>query len=216
MKIRLSNKIPLVFGVLLLAGCHKLEATTTIKPDGSGELRMEVGFSAEERANMEKQNSNPEDLCNASNPPENVTVIEEPRGDETWCVNITSFKDLDELHSLYRQRKGITINRLEISDGVFYYDIDVDMSSEDSGFSALTEMTWSVVLPGAPMAHNADQVDGNMLIWRPAPDSGIVSLTAESEAPRSGITFPSCGASLLVFGAALIYMRQRGKNSLPS
>ena len=194
--------------MLLLAGCHKMEATTTVQPNGSGEFRMEIGFSAEERANMEKQNNNPEDFCNFSNPPENVTVIEEQRGDETWCVNITSFEDLDELRGLYQQRKGITINRLEITDDTFYYDIDVDMSSEDSGFSVLTEMTWSVVLPGAPISHNADHVDGNTLTWRPAPKSGFVNLTAQSSVPDTS-TFPPCSTALLVIGAVFLLFRSR-------
>jgi hypothetical protein len=156
MRIRLTGMLFLVFAVLVLAGCHKLKAKTTVKPNGSGELSMEVGFSAEERANLEKQKDNAQDFCNASKPPKNVIVREEQRGDETWCINITSFKSLDELRSLYMQRKGITINRLEIHDGKFYYDVDMDTLSEDSSFSALKEITWTLVLPGTPIAHNAD------------------------------------------------------------
>ena len=208
MKIRLSKIALLTFGLLLLAGCHKLDATTTIAPNGSGEFRMEVGFSAEERANLEQQNPGQEDFCNTLQAPENVTVIEEQRGDETWCVNITSFEDLDELRNLYQQRKGITINRLEISDGTLYYDIDVDMSSEDSGFSVVTEMTWSVVMPGALVSNNADEVDGNMLIWKPEPKSGVVNLTAQSDVPDT-VNFPPCGAALLVVGAVFLHFRSR-------
>ncbi|HUG34785.1 MAG TPA: hypothetical protein VMJ90_08445 [Anaerolineales bacterium] len=139
---------------------------------------------------------------------------EEPRGDETWCINIVRFNDLDELRDLYGQREGITINRLEISEGVLYYDIDVDMLSEDSGFSVLTEMTWSVVLPGAPMAHNADQVDGSTLTWKPASKSGIVNLRAESEAPHSGIPFPPCGMAFIGIGVGIIYLRRRRQEIL--
>lgn len=209
MKIRLSGILLLVFGVLLLAGCHKLEARTTVEPDGSGELRTGVGFSAEERANMEKQNSNPQDFCYTSQPPPDVTVIEEHRGEETWCINITSFKDLDELRNLYQRQKGFTINRLEISDGTFYYDVDMDTSSEDSGFSALTEITWTVMLPGAPISHNADQVDGNTLIWIPVPKSGVVNLYAESEAPQGTFNFPPCGSALLGVGVLFLAFKSR-------
>ena len=212
MKIRPIHILLSILGVLLLAGCHKLEATTLIEPDGSGELRMGIGFSQEERTNLEEQNPNQQDFCNTSQSSPSITVIEEPRGDETWCINIMRFNDLDELRELYGQQEGITINRLEISDGVFYYDIDVDMSSEDSGFSVLTEMTWSVVLPAAPVSHNADQVDGNTLTWKPTPKSGIVNLRAESEVPQGGVIFPPCGAAVVVFGAVVIHMRRRERS----
>jgi len=195
--------------VLLLTGCHKLEETTIIKPNGSGELRMDVGFSAEERANMEKQNGNSQDFCNISQVGPNVTVTEEQRGDETWCITVTQFKDLDELRSLYEQRKGITINRLEISGDEFYYDIDMDTLSEDSNFSTLTDITWSLELPGTPIDHNADQVGENTLIWIPTPKSGVVNLRAESEVPK--FRFPSCSAAFIGIGAGLIYWNRQGR-----
>ena len=111
MKVRSLKICLLVFGVFLLAGCHKLEATTKIEPNGSGELKMGVGFSAEERANLEKRNPDQKDFCNTTQAPPNTTITEEQRGDETWCINITRFNDLAELRSLYEQRSGIKINR---------------------------------------------------------------------------------------------------------
>jgi hypothetical protein len=203
-------------GILILAGCHKLEARTNIEPNGSGEQRMGVGFSAEERANMEKQNSNPQDFCNTSQTPANITVTEEQRGDETWCFTTIQFKNLDELRNLYEQRKGIAINRLEIIDGMFYYDVDIDTLSEDSGFSMLTEITWSVTLPGTPITHNADHVSENTLTWTPAPKSGIIHMRAESEVPRSGLNFPPCGAALIGMALVFIQLRRRtGNSSIP-
>jgi len=134
-------------------------------------------------------------------------VMEEQRGEETWCITTTQFKNLEELRSLYEQREGIQINRLEISNGKLYYDVDLDTSSEESNFSALTEMTWTIVLPGTPLAHNADEAEGNALTWKPTPQSGIVNLRAEGEAPRSGFNFPSCGAALIGFGLMFIHFR---------
>ena len=213
MKSHSLKLVVFVIGALVLAGCHKLEATTKIEPNGSGELRMGVGFSAEERANMEKQNSNPQDFCNTSQTPANIAVTEEQRGDETWCITTTQFKNLEDLRGLYEQRKGIAINRLEISDGKFYYEVDVDTLSEDSSFSALTDIRWSLLLPGTPISHNANQVDGNTLTWTPTPKSGIVNLQAESEVPR-GFNFPPCGAALMGLGLVLIHLDRRGRNSL--
>jgi len=69
MKNHLLKIVTLIIGALLLAGCHKLEAMTRVEPNGSGELQMGVGFSAEERANLEKQNNNAQDFCNTSSHP---------------------------------------------------------------------------------------------------------------------------------------------------
>ncbi|MCI0553982.1 MAG: hypothetical protein L0287_23790 [Anaerolineae bacterium] len=211
MKSHSLRWVVLVIGTFVLAGCHRLEVTTRIEPNGSGELRTGVGFSAEERANMEKQNSNPQDFCNTSQTPVNVTVTEEQRGDETWCITTTQFKNLEELRGLYEQRKGIRINRLEISEGRFYYDVELDTLSEDSSFSALTDITWSVVLPGVPIEHNADQVNESTLTWTPTPKSGIIQLRAESEVAPSGFNFPSCGIALIGLGMVFFHLRQRGK-----
>src|SRR5215475_9801341 len=192
------KRLVLIFSALLLAGCHKLEATTKVEPNGSGELRMGVGFSPEERANMIKQGSNPQDFCNTSQKPSNVVVTEEKRGDETWCITTTPFKDLEELRRLYEQRKGIRINRLEILDGKFYFDVDIDTLSKTSDFSAFKEITWTVVLPGAPIQHNTDQVDGNTLTWTVPPQTDSTNLRAESEAPKAGFKFPTCGSASLL------------------
>jgi hypothetical protein len=161
---------------------------------------------------MEKQNSNPQDFCNTSQTPPNITVTEEQRGEETWCITTTRFKNLEQLRNLYEQRKGIKINRLEISDGKLYYDIDLDTLSETSNFSAFTSITWSVVLPGAPIEHNADQTAENTLTWTPISRSGMISIRAESEVPQAKFKFPSCGATLIGFGVVFIHLYRRGRN----
>ena len=210
MKSRSIKVLVWVFCALLLAGCHKLEAITKVEPNGSGELRMGVGFSPEERENMEKQGSNPQDFCNTSQTAPKVTVTEEKRGDETWCITTTQFKNLEELRSLYEQRKGIRINRLEIVDGKFYFDIDIDTLSETSDFSAFKDITWIVVLPGAPIEHNtdhADPADANTLTWTVPPQIGNTNLYAESEVPRVGLNLP-CGTGIIVLGLVLFPLLQ--------
>ena len=209
MKKRFWKILAFSIGVILLVGCHKLEATTKVNPDGSGELRMGVGFSAEERTNLEKQNANSQDFCNTSQNNPNITVTQEQRDDETWCISTTRFKDLQELRALYGEKEGIKVNRLEIKNDRFYYDIDVDTLSEDSSFSMLTDIQWSLELPGAPIDHNADSVDGTTLTWSLAPKSGIINLHAESEVPKS--EFPSCSSAFLGLAIVFIYWQRRGR-----
>ncbi len=211
MKSRALQFVVFAAWALLLAACHKLQATTEVKPDGSGELRTGVGFSAEERQNLENQSGNEgsDNFCNSSGQTSpDVTVAEEQRGDETWCITTTKFDDLEELRRLYEEKKGIRINRLEVTDGKFYYDIDLDTSSETSDFSAFTAITWTVVLPGTPVYHNATLAEGNTLTWNPTPQSGTINLRAESPArgPKSLLPFLTfgliflCGCGVAVLG----------------
>lgn len=214
MKRRKFTLAIVIFAALALAGC-KFQSTTTIKPGGAGELRTEVGFSAEERANLEKQNpSSAQDFCNAqASHPGNITVTEEKRGGETWCVTTSSFKNLDQLRQLYLQRKGIQINRLEISGGTFYYDISVDTSSRDSNFSGFTSMTWVLILPDQPTAQNADEVEGDTLTWHLAPLSGIRNLQAESKIsqPASVVIVEILVLVLVIGGGIYVALRRRDK-----
>lgn len=200
------------FVALILAGC-KFQSTTTIQPGGAGDLRTEVGFSAQERANMEKQNpSSAKDFCNAqASRPGNITVTEEKRGDETWCVTTASFRNLDQLRRLYLQREGIQIDRLEINGGTFYYDISIDTSSRDSNFSGFTSTTWILVLPDKPVTHNADRVDGNTLTWNVAPLSGVRNLRAASKIgqPVSVVVVEILILILIIGGGIYVVLRQK-------
>jgi hypothetical protein len=191
----------------LVTGCE-FRATTTLYPDGSGELRTEVGFTAEERQRLESQASPTPSQPFCTPPPgqtsANVTVTEEQRGDETWCITITPFDNLDELRRLYESRRGIRINRLEVTDENFYYDIDVDTLSDTSDFSAFTAITWTVILPNAPTYHNATRAEGNGLTWELTPRSGIVNLRAESRAGNVGRGLPWQMAALSLCGGVLV------------
>ncbi len=90
---------------LLLAAC-KADVTSTVKSDGSGVLRAELGFTTAEKQQMEAMSSgSTTDLCNVSNvtgetPPAGMTFKQEERGDETWCVATQAFASLDELRQL--------------------------------------------------------------------------------------------------------------------
>src|SRR5262245_12186371 len=140
MKSNLRQIVFWVVGLLLLSACHQLQVTTRFQPDGSGELRTEVGFTAEERQNLEAQSQNPDPAkyCNQNQSSPKAVVTEEQRGDETWCVTTQSFANLEELRRLYETRRGLRVNRLEISQGKLVYDIDVDTSSDTSDFSGAT------------------------------------------------------------------------------
>jgi hypothetical protein len=211
-EVNVNKHLPvsLILAALLLAGC-KFQAVTSIGPGGSGELCTEVGFSAEERENLENQSEGDAatDFCNTVGAAQGTTVTEQQRGGETWCVTSMSFENLDELRRSYEQKQGLHVNRLEIADGTLFYDIDMDTSSETSSFSSFESITWTLILPGPPDSHNADQLDGNTLIWTPAPASGTINLRAESESAQPqgmlalALGILALGALIVVIGFAL-------------
>lgn len=217
MKTRIYIPVAATVLALLLAGC-KFQALTRLEPDGSGALRTEVGFRAEERQNLENQSGSEasEDFCNTAGAPAGAVVTEEQRGDETWCVTVTTFDDLDGLRRLYQQNTGLHINRLEIADGMFYYDVDIDTSSDDSNFSVFESITWTVSLPGAPLDHNARRAEGNSLTWELSPRTGTINLRAASRAEQAGSVLPGIAAALglaALIGLAVWRLRAARKPS---
>ena len=229
MKPGLRRVLPLVAAALLLSACQ-LQSTTEIKPDGSGELRTEVGFTAQERQNLENQSggNSSQNFCNVpasqGQTPADITVTEEQRGDETWCVTTTKFDNLDELRRLYEKNKGLTINRLEIADGKFYYDVDVDTSSKESSYSSFTAVTWTIILPGMPIDHNAAQAHSNTLTWTLVPHTGVVNLHAASAVERANSNLLLAVGGLIVLGllgialaggAGVLYWRRRSRKPGP-
>jgi hypothetical protein len=193
----------LLLAALLLSGC-KFQAVTRIGPGGSGELRTEVGFSAQERENLENQSEgDTADFCNTAGAAQGTTVTEEQRGDETWCVTSMSFSNLEELSQFYSQKQGLRVNRLEVADGTLHYDIDIDTASESSSFSAFESITWTVVLPDVPTSHNADQVQGNTLTWSLPRGNSAVNLQAESEASQP-LGVPALLLGILVLVALIV------------
>lgn len=207
-------RVLLLFTVAaFVIGC-KLNAITTIKPDGSGEWRTEAGFTAEERKNLESQSNAPatQDFCNSRTTLQGVTVTQEMRGDETWCISSQPFRSLDDLRGVLEQKHGLTINQLEIKGDRFVYDIDIDTVSKDSDYSSLTGLNWTLVLPGDPISHNADSADGRTLTWSPEPRSGIVHIHAESAVDKPSVNLPSLliGAGLSLAGVLIIALGALG------
>jgi hypothetical protein len=179
----MNTRLIFLAGALLLAACQ-FQAHTTVQPDGSGELRIETGLTDEERRAVEEQ-AQSEAAGKLRSPfrdvPESrITVKEERRGDRTWRITTTQFDNLNELQRLYEQQSGVAVNRLTLTDERFVMEVTLDTTSTESALSSFEVITWTVTLPGAPIAHNATSADGKTLTWVVQPKSGTVTLRAES------------------------------------
>jgi hypothetical protein len=173
----------LAAGLLLVAGC-KVNALTTVKSDGSGEFRAEMGFTADEVKQFGQLSSGGSpDICNTAQQggqsmPPGTTFKQEQRGDETWCVAAAPFASMDELRKMYTDMSNVTVQQLDIKAGKFTYDVSLDLSQEGSA-PAPVQATWQLTMPGAVGANNADKADGSTLTWNLTPGK-TVELKAES------------------------------------
>lgn len=183
MKPKLLLFACLVTASLLLAACN-IQVSTSVNPDGSGELKSEIGFTAEEIESFgQLSDSATDDLCSslqseAGNLPSGATFTQEERGDETYCVIAQTFASLDELRELYNDM-DVNVNTLQIENGQFVYDMDVDFSdAEGAGIFSLS-FEWRLTVPGSVGENNADEVEGQTLIWKLTPGEKV-NLHAES------------------------------------
>jgi hypothetical protein len=197
----------MIVASFLLAACT-IQVNTTVNDDGSGEWRTEFGFNADDIAELAEYEMTPEEFCEDPDmqedmPPDAEYYIEE-RGDDTWCVFVIPFSSLDELRQTYEEGEGITVNRLDILDGQFYYDLSIDMSGEDTGMMEEFEFdfTWQLTVPGKVDATNADNVVGNTLTWNLTPGE-VISLQAESST-SSGVGGLTGGLNVAWVVVALI------------
>jgi hypothetical protein len=167
---------------LLLAACN-VNLATEVNADGSGQMRTEIGLTQADKDSLASMSGGEvTDWCtqitSSSELPQGMQFTQEERGDETWCIATMPFSSLEELRSLYADSSGISVDRLEMVGGRFYYDLTLDNSSSGAGMFGIN-MTWQLQAPGTVGDNNADTVDGRTLTWH-LTSGGSSRLQAES------------------------------------
>lgn len=177
---------------LLLAGC-RVNVITKVEPSGAGTLTTEIGMTPEEVRQVRSFGSDPsESVCASLSMSQDGAVKvppfeEELRGEETWCVSVRTFEDMDELERLYRDLENVRIRELVLREGLFVYDIEID-AQESDGAPTLVELTWALELPGRLGSHNADSVEGKRLVWKLEPGQ-VAQLQASSDLLAPNLPF---------------------------
>jgi hypothetical protein len=168
MKHKYSLILVMILAALLLSAC-KTQVTTSVKKDASGELTIEMGFTADEVKTIQTMGGS-SDTCGFADSqgqlPPGVTTRQEQRGDETWCIATEPFTDLDALRALYNDMSGVTINQLDLADGKFIYDVTVDLSGGDQAPTTPFDISWILAMPGGADNNNADSASGSTLTWK--------------------------------------------------
>jgi hypothetical protein len=196
---------------LLLSAC-RIVVDTKVNPDGSGELRTAVVYTAEEAEGFTQTPGNEsKSICeNLKNDvPLEATFTEEVHDGETHCVTTRSFTNLRELRTLYAGMGNVTVNELERGLTNFVFDVDVDLTEAQEGEGVASE--WRLTLPGTVGEHNADRVEGQTLIWDAA-SGERTNLHAESavgpDLARLGLVL-ACACSLVVVSLAGVFLLLR-------
>jgi hypothetical protein len=154
---------------VLLAGCQ-MNVITKVDSSGAGTLTTEIGMTPDEVAQLQTLGGETGgSACSAFSSSQvggadAPAFEEETRGEETWCVAVTPFENIDELAALYEEMGFVRIRELTLREGLLVYDLEVEPQGSDEAMTA-GEVTWVLELPGKVGSHNADSVEGKRLTW---------------------------------------------------
>lgn len=219
---------------VLLAGCQ-MNVITQIDSSGAGTLTTEVGMTPDEVAQLQSLGGKTDGgACSAFSSSQvgaadAPAFEEEARGEETWCVAVVPFEDLDELEALYREMEFVRIRELVLREGLLVYDLEVDTQGSGEA-TAPVGVTWMLDLPGKLGSHNADSVEGKRLTWTLEPNT-VTEVQASSDlfAPSlpfglggsegmivAAVACACCGGVLLLVVALVVVLLVRRKRSEPA
>lgn len=209
MKTKIRSLFLLMIAALLLTAC-RIVVDTNVKPDGSGELRSAVVFSAQEKENFaQKPENQSKSICDnlGKDVPADARFAEEIRDGETYCTTERSFNNLAELRKFYAGMGQVTVNTLQFELGKFTFDVDVDLTNNKEGEGLVNE--WQLTLPGVIGSQNADRVEGQTLVWVIQPGKKG-HLHAESEVGMNPATLGAPGALILVAVGSILVLALAG------
>ena len=182
MKIKKIITAFLLLVALLLSACQ-INTITEINPNGSGIYKFEMGLTAEDQTALADFGSTIDDFCSdmGEDMPVGATFYKETRNEtETWCIFEVQFQSLAQLEEAYNET-DTRINRLEFSDGKFFYDLTIDMSGDAETEGMDIEMFWIVKMPGKVLENNASQQSDTTLTWqlKPGQENNIYAISEE-------------------------------------
>jgi hypothetical protein len=228
----------IIGAAVLMAGCQ-MNVITKVERSGAGTLTTEVGMTPDEVTQLQSLGGETGgDACaslstGGEGTAEAPAFEEEKRGEDTWCVAVSSFEDIDELARLYEEMGFVKIRELALAQGELVYDLEIDTQGSE-GATMPGNLTWVLELPGKVGGQNADTVEGKRLTW--TLESGkVTEVQASSDllAPTlpfdlggseawiiAGVSCVCCGGVLLLVAVVVVLLlRRKGResgNSKPS
>ena len=236
--LRRSLAFLLCAAVVLMAGCIRYDLTVLVQEDGSGEVRL-ISAVAEEWVDEIPGGWSGSVLADGEQIHRNARFTEYEQDGFIGYLATIPFADLDELAEVFAaldQEAAVT----RLDDGTWDFsmslgepeDIAAGLSPDGADLDEGTEIAAAlfgaldsegapvvirVSLPGEPFAHNADRVEGAMLIWEPSlSSSGPFIFTASSRSDDGGVlallggvggVFALAAAALIIVAAFVARLR---------
>ncbi len=228
---------------LLLGGCKiQIALDTTVREDGSGTFGVRFAADKEIQDLMAQQGGG-DIFSGLGEDMDEGTEFEEgtdPDGTK-WVKMSRSFKDQKEFEELFESGAGGPMGDLGSSDiqitqkqtlfsVTTSYLAKLDLATamqaigEGAGDEVPVDMLSSIIqfenrvtLPGSIKSHNADEVQGNTLIWRPKA-TGVAEMTAESSSLRWGVVGGFIGGGVVVLAvivALIVVLTRRRRRLVP-
>lgn len=232
--------ILLVLLLPLVAGCKiQMALDTTIGSDGSGQVGVRLAADKEIQDLMASQGGGEGDLFGdfENSVPEGWDSDSGTDADGTrWVTASRSFDDPSEIKSFLEEGAnppaesvGATDFSLTQEKGLLSvktvfsatWDMEAALAAtgdqapegmDPSALSSIFEVQNRLTLPGSIKDNNADEVDGNTLIWRPS-FSGSTQMSAESVAYRWPIVGGIAAVVVVLIAAVviIILLSRRGR-----
>jgi hypothetical protein len=205
MKLKNYTFLILCMVGVFLSACRTV-VETRVESDGSGALRSSVVYSVEETQNFAQNSDNTgKSICDdlKDDVPPDATFAEEVRDGETFCTTSRTFSRLSELRELYGRMGNVTVNTLSLGLSQFVFDVDVNLTTDDSEEGEPIETEWRLTVPGTLETHNGDQTEGKTVIWTLTPGQPN-NLHAESSVPLDLGLVSLVGGVCLVLVAGIL------------
>jgi hypothetical protein len=199
--------------------------TTTVKSDGSGSIEADVSMSKDLVDLIEGQGGT-QISCSLLSETTTLDLKDKSQGGNLHCVGTIDFSNLDELIDLTEHELNASVNRIEIKDKHFNYDVRTSGGFSSTESTIKTEALWILVLPGTPGENNADTVSGRTLTWDLSKTTSSTHLAAECAISSGGflgmdtttmmiaaMALLSCCCILVLVIAVVAFVLMRRKKS---
>ncbi len=217
---------------LVLTGCSiELALDTSVETDGSGSIGIRMAADKEFQDLIAQQGADGDMFAEFEQQMpggwETETGID-PDGTR-WVTAMTSFADLDEFQALLQGGEGglaeafsgqqITLTQdggLFTTKTNFSAEWDAGSALSSAGdelpegvdmsmLSSIFQIQNRLTLPGSIGENNADEIDGNTLVWMPSM-AGITSMSAESTAYNWGLIIGIIVAAMVVLLVVIVVL----------
>ena len=186
----------ILFSLIGLTGCIKVDVSTEIKPNGSGIVGVSFGMNPEANAYVSSQGGVPDNAMETLLNTENISregfkVTTWVDGDYEWTKAEKEVSSVDDINSTFsgnelftrydlEHKRGFLKNEFVLDAELAPLAVDESISGIDIPITSFIQLTYSLKLPGKIEETNGipDGNNANLLVWTAQEEA--VSMRARS------------------------------------